>query len=68
MLRQFITLCLERGRKCNVVSLGAGSDTAFWRLCREWEDLAPNKETAKINCYIEVDFEDIVARKSHIIR
>ncbi|XP_053551153.1 leucine carboxyl methyltransferase 1 [Bombina bombina] len=44
---------------CQVISLGAGLDTSFWRL--KDENLMPKK-------YFEVDFPEIVARKIHILK
>ncbi|XP_055994852.1 leucine carboxyl methyltransferase 1 [Sorex fumeus] len=44
---------------CQIINLGAGMDTTFWRL--KDEDLLPKK-------YFEVDFPMIVTRKLHNIR
>ncbi|XP_061665910.1 leucine carboxyl methyltransferase 1 isoform X3 [Syngnathoides biaculeatus] len=44
---------------CQVINLGAGLDTTFWRL--KDEDLLPKK-------YFEVDFSTVVARKIHYIK
>ncbi|XP_066545264.1 leucine carboxyl methyltransferase 1 [Amia ocellicauda] len=44
---------------CQVINLGAGLDTTFWRL--KDENLLPKK-------YFEVDFPMIVARKIHNIK
>ncbi|NXQ43601.1 LCMT1 methyltransferase, partial [Catharus fuscescens] len=44
---------------CQVINLGAGMDTLFWRL--KDENLLPRK-------YFEVDFPMIVARKIHNIK
>ncbi|XP_077357755.1 leucine carboxyl methyltransferase 1 isoform X1 [Festucalex cinctus] len=48
----------KTGRDCQVINLGAGLDTTFWRL--KDEDLLPKK-------YFEVDFPTVVARKIHYI-
>lgn len=32
LVEQWIDLSTKEGRKCQIVSLGAGSDTRFWRL------------------------------------
>ncbi|KAG9476715.1 hypothetical protein GDO78_002225 [Eleutherodactylus coqui] len=45
--------------KCQIINLGAGLDTTFWRL--KDEDLLPKK-------YFEVDFPSIVARKLYNIK
>ncbi|XP_005112353.1 leucine carboxyl methyltransferase 1 [Aplysia californica] len=44
---------------CQIVNLGAGFDTMFWRLHEE--GLTPK-------CYVEVDFEQVTARKCHYIK
>uniref|UniRef100_M3YJ44 Leucine carboxyl methyltransferase 1 n=1 Tax=Mustela putorius furo TaxID=9669 RepID=M3YJ44_MUSPF len=44
---------------CQIINLGAGMDTTFWRL--KDEDLLPRK-------YFEVDFPVIVTRKLHSIK
>ncbi|XP_046943815.1 leucine carboxyl methyltransferase 1-like isoform X2 [Lynx rufus] len=44
---------------CQILNLGAGMDTTFWRL--KDEDLLPSK-------YFEVDFPMIVTRKLHSIK
>jgi len=44
---------------CQILNLGAGMDTTFWRL--KDEDLLPTK-------YFEVDFPMIVTRKLHSIK
>lgn len=45
--------------KCQVVNLGAGSDTSFWNL--EDSSLMPL-------CWVDVDFETIIAHKIKTIR
>ncbi|MEQ2189773.1 Leucine carboxyl methyltransferase 1, partial [Goodea atripinnis] len=44
---------------CQVINLGAGLDTTFWRL--KDENLLPRK-------FFEVDFPTVVARKIHSIK
>ncbi|XP_042336692.1 leucine carboxyl methyltransferase 1 isoform X2 [Sceloporus undulatus] len=44
---------------CQIINLGAGMDTLFWKL--KDENLLPRK-------YFEVDFPSIVARKIHSIK
>ncbi|XP_039258924.1 leucine carboxyl methyltransferase 1-like [Styela clava] len=46
-------------RKCQIVSLGAGLDTTFWRLCGE--ELSPIR-------YIELDFPNVTMRKVQTIK
>lgn len=45
--------------RCQILNLGAGMDTTFWKL--KDEGLLPNK-------YFEVDFPMIVTRKLHTIK
>ena len=44
---------------CQVVSVGAGFDTLFWRLNQTGD--APNK-------YIELDFSEVTSKKAHYIQ
>ena len=57
----FMNLCYRQLTKqnCQVVNLGAGSDTHFWNLADE--GLLPKK-------WIEVDFDGIVNHKIYTIR
>ncbi|XP_067318058.1 leucine carboxyl methyltransferase 1-like isoform X3 [Anolis sagrei] len=56
LLKAFLqrTLC-----NCQIINLGAGMDTLFWKL--KDEDLLPEK-------YFEIDFPTIVTRKIHTIK
>ncbi|XP_078487345.1 leucine carboxyl methyltransferase 1-like [Ciona intestinalis] len=55
LLVQFVSIT---ERRCQIVSLGAGLDTTYWRL--HAADLTPHG-------YFEVDFIDVVARKMRCI-
>ena len=46
-------------QNCQIVSLGAGLDTTYWRL---------HEEALLPHCYIEIDFPDVINRKIHTIR
>ena len=59
LVREFIQFGRSCGKEVQVISLGAGSDTTFWRL--EGEGLLPAQ-------YVEVDLDDVVRRKCHIIK
>lgn len=52
---------LAGGRKVQIVSLGAGSDTRFWRL-------ASGTHAGQLHKYIELDFAEITSRKAMSIR
>ncbi|XP_004586889.2 leucine carboxyl methyltransferase 1 [Ochotona princeps] len=57
---QLIKAFLRRTEcRCQILNLGAGMDTTFWKL--KDEDLLPSK-------YFEVDFPMIVTRKLHNIK
>ncbi|XP_040829114.1 leucine carboxyl methyltransferase 1 isoform X3 [Ochotona curzoniae] len=57
---QLIKAFLQRTEcRCQILNLGAGMDTTFWKL--KDEDLLPSK-------YFEVDFPMIVTRKLHNIK
>jgi len=49
------------GRKVQIVSLGAGSDTRFWRL-------ASGTHAGQLHKYIELDFAENTSRKAMSIR
>ncbi|KAK7036429.1 carboxy methyl transferase for protein phosphatase 2A [Paramarasmius palmivorus] len=52
---------LDIGKKCQIVSLGAGSDTRFWRLAT-----GPYKDI--LAAYIELDFAENTMKKAMAIR
>ncbi|KIO22660.1 hypothetical protein M407DRAFT_116668 [Tulasnella calospora MUT 4182] len=52
---------LDESSQAQIVSLGAGSDSRFWRFT----DLPPK---AKIVKWIEIDFPEIVAKKALAVR
>ncbi|KAH9006183.1 leucine carboxyl methyltransferase [Lactarius hatsudake] len=52
---------LAGGRKVQIVSLGAGSDTRFWRL-------ASGTHAERLHKYIELDFAENTSRKAMSIR
>ncbi|KAI9507991.1 leucine carboxyl methyltransferase [Russula earlei] len=54
-------LRLAGGRKVQIVSLGAGSDTRYWRL-------ANGPHAAQLQRYIEIDFAENTSRKIMSIR
>ena len=56
ILKHFISL---NNGKCQIVNLGAGLDTIYWRL--HDESLLPLK-------YVEVDFGEVVSKKLHMIK
>ena len=50
---------ITTNNRCQVVSLGAGFDTLFWHL--HSKGMLPT-------LFLEVDFNSVVARKTHTIR
>ncbi|KAI5940008.1 Leucine carboxyl methyltransferase 1 [Manis javanica] len=59
-VNQLIKAFLQKTKcHCQILNLGAGMDTTFWKL--KDEDLLPSK-------YFEVDFPMIVTRKLHSIK
>jgi [phosphatase 2A protein]-leucine-carboxy methyltransferase len=40
LIFQWISLSKERNQKCQIVSMGAGSDTRFWRLAVRFRPLS----------------------------
>lgn len=60
ILKQFVTICRNSGTKeSQIVSLGAGLDTGFFRCVNN--GFAPTS-------YYELDFPDVTSKKSSIIR
>ncbi|PFH52157.1 hypothetical protein AMATHDRAFT_79885 [Amanita thiersii Skay4041] len=57
---QWLELSKQTGQKCQIVSLGAGSDTRFWRI-------ATSDEHAVLAGYIELDFPEITTKKAMTI-
>ncbi|KZT72270.1 leucine carboxyl methyltransferase [Daedalea quercina L-15889] len=51
----------QEGTQCQVVSLGAGSDTRFWRI-----STGPRKDL--LRAYFEIDFAEITTKKAMAIR
>jgi [phosphatase 2A protein]-leucine-carboxy methyltransferase len=49
------------GQKCQIVSLGAGSDTRFWRI-------ATGARKNSLARYIEVDFAEVTTKKAMAIK
>lgn len=56
VLKHFISM---NNGQCQIVNLGAGLDTIFWRMIDE--DILPLK-------YVEVDFGEVVSKKLHMVR
>jgi [phosphatase 2A protein]-leucine-carboxy methyltransferase len=61
LVEQWLELSKSEGQLCQIISLGAGSDTRFWRLMD-----GPWKE--HIGAYFELDFPDVTLKKAMAIR
>ncbi|OSD00268.1 leucine carboxyl methyltransferase [Trametes coccinea BRFM310] len=61
LVNGWLALSQQEGVKCQIVSLGAGSDTRFWRIAT-----GPNQDT--LARYIEIDFPEITTKKAMAIR
>ncbi|RXW24968.1 hypothetical protein EST38_g889 [Candolleomyces aberdarensis] len=61
LVEEWLQLARQSGQKAQIVSLGAGSDTRFWRIetGQYKDDLA---------AYIEVDFPEVTSKKTMAIR
>ncbi|XP_026758456.2 leucine carboxyl methyltransferase 1 [Galleria mellonella] len=55
-IHQFIERC---GTKCQIINLGCGFDTLFWRL---------KDSTQAVGNFIELDFPAVTSKKCHIIK
>ncbi|KAF7291501.1 Leucine carboxyl methyltransferase 1 [Mycena kentingensis (nom. inval.)] len=58
---QWLRTSESEGTRCQIVSLGAGSDTRFWRL-------ATGAHKDALATYIELDFPEITTKKAMAIR
>ncbi|KDQ52823.1 hypothetical protein JAAARDRAFT_137977 [Jaapia argillacea MUCL 33604] len=61
LVTQWLTLSEKEGTKCQIVSLGAGSDTRFWRI-----ETGPHRES--LSAYFELDFPEVTTKKAMAIR
>ncbi|TDL18052.1 leucine carboxyl methyltransferase [Rickenella mellea] len=61
LVNTWIDMSKAEGKKCQIVSLGAGSDTRFWRI-------AASHRIADVAKYIELDFPEITTKKAMVIR
>ncbi|KZT01447.1 leucine carboxyl methyltransferase [Laetiporus sulphureus 93-53] len=61
LVNQWLELSEQQGLPCQIVSLGAGSDTRFWRITT-----GPRKSWLK--AYFELDFPEVTTKKAMAIR
>ncbi|EKM53390.1 uncharacterized protein PHACADRAFT_163699 [Phanerochaete carnosa HHB-10118-sp] len=61
LVNGWLELSAKEGRQCQIVSLGAGSDTRFWRI-------AAGPRAGTLAKYIEVDFAENTTKKAMAIR
>ncbi|KAI0645218.1 leucine carboxyl methyltransferase [Trametes meyenii] len=61
LVNEWLALSEREGVKCQIVSMGAGSDTRFWRI-------AAGPKRNLLARYIEVDFPEITTKKAMAIR
>ncbi|KAF9222489.1 leucine carboxyl methyltransferase [Gyrodon lividus] len=61
LVEQWLELSQRQNKSCQIVSLGAGSDTRFWRIAT-----GPHGDTLKT--YFELDFPDVTTKKAMAIR
>ncbi|KAI0741113.1 leucine carboxyl methyltransferase [Earliella scabrosa] len=61
LVNGWLALSEKEGTRCQIVSLGAGSDTRFWRLAT-----GPKKDL--LAKYIELDFAENTTKKAMAIR
>ncbi|KAJ7747664.1 S-adenosyl-L-methionine-dependent methyltransferase [Mycena maculata] len=58
---QWLQRSTDLGTRCQIVSLGAGSDTRFWRI-------ATGAHKVALAAYVELDFPEITSKKAMAIR
>ncbi|KAF9012542.1 S-adenosyl-L-methionine-dependent methyltransferase [Cyathus striatus] len=61
LVDQWIELSARDGKKCQIVSLGAGSDTRYWRI-------ATGPNASNLGKYIEIDLPEITSKKAMTIK
>ncbi|KAI0753120.1 leucine carboxyl methyltransferase [Daedaleopsis nitida] len=61
LVNGWISLSEQEGMQCQIVSLGAGSDTRFWRI-------ATGEKKSFVAKYIELDFAENTTMKAMAIR
>ncbi|KAH9911196.1 leucine carboxyl methyltransferase [Fomitopsis serialis] len=61
LVERWFVFAEQEGTQCQIVSLGAGSDTRFWRI-----STGPRKDL--LRAYLEVDFAEITTKKAMAIR
>jgi [phosphatase 2A protein]-leucine-carboxy methyltransferase len=84
LVGEWLTLAEASGKQCQIVSMGAGSDTRFWRIA-VWDPrfMTTNQGLCLMICvkrrqtgpykdvirsYVEVDFPEITTKKSMSIK
>ncbi|EIN06541.1 leucine carboxyl methyltransferase [Punctularia strigosozonata HHB-11173 SS5] len=61
LVDRWLDLSLQQGKQCQIISLGAGSDTRFWRI-------ASGPKSSALASYVELDLEENVVKKAKAIR
>ncbi|KAG6813300.1 hypothetical protein H0H92_012455 [Tricholoma furcatifolium] len=61
LVEEWLAECAQRGERTQIVSLGAGSDTRFWRV-------ATGKYKDVLERYVEIDFAEVTGKKAMAIR
>ncbi|EGD82062.1 hypothetical protein PTSG_02743 [Salpingoeca rosetta] len=56
---QAVAFCSKFQGKCNIVSLGAGFDTLYWRL---------KANGTTFSQFVEVDFKEVILHKAEIVK
>lgn len=80
LVDQWLELAEQEGTQCQIVSLGAGSDTRYWRIAvrvsgqfpRSFGHKSSSRQTGKrkesLKAYFEFDFPEVTTKKAMAIR
>ncbi|GAA5823863.1 hypothetical protein JCM11251_003323 [Rhodosporidiobolus azoricus] len=67
LVEQFLLQAGQGDGRCQVLSLGAGTDTRFWRMRKRWEDEKDRVGEWRCKRWVEVDFPEATGAKARTV-